>query len=99
MYDRHRVGDVRFDESYRGTQWEDTDWMWQLQQRGLRTVMTGDVTVVHDHKLSHNKWLHQNMQRFHDKWGRLPRSEDIASIEQADYDRWVAPPLPGSSSR
>ncbi len=94
VYSRARVGDQRFDEGYLGSQWEDTDWMWTIQEKGLCTVMTRDVWIIHDHALSENQWLHVNMKRFHDKWGRLPEGKDVVSISPEGYYAWEKPPLP-----
>jgi len=93
LYSRARVGDERFDEGYLGSQWEDTDWMWRVRRRGLRTVVVGGVHVVHDHNLSENRWLAENMRRFHDTWGRLPEESEAHAIALADWKAWTPPPL------
>ena len=94
LYSRERVGDERFDEGYEGSQWEDTDWMWRVKARGLRTLVVGGVRVVHDYNLRENRWLEANMRRFHERWGRLPDAADAHAIELADWRAWTRPPLP-----
>lgn len=94
LYSRQRAGDARFDEGYLGSQWEDTDWMWDLRRRGLRTVVTGDVRARHDHELSENHWLEHNAARFEAKWGRLPAPHETAAIAPAALAAWRPPPLP-----
>jgi len=94
IYSRERVGDLRFDEGYAGSQWEDTDWIWQVRQKGLRTVVVGGVRVVHDYNMRENTWLQVNMRRFHQRWGRLPGDADTHAIELADWKAWPRPPLP-----
>jgi hypothetical protein len=94
VYSRARVGDQRFDEGYLGSQWEDTDWIWRVRARGLRTVVVGGVRVVHDHRLRENRWLHENMRRFHETWGRLPSEDESHSIELEAWRGWTHPPLP-----
>jgi GT2 family glycosyltransferase len=93
LYSRERVGDLRFDEAYLGSQWEDTDWMWAVQKRGLVTLVSGDVRIVHDHTLSESQHLEANRRRFLEKWGRLPGPEDTYSISPAAFAAWRAPPL------
>ena len=93
-YSRQRVGDQRFDEEYIGSQWEDTDWMWTIQRLGLRTVMTGDVQVLHDHVLKESQWLRHNGARFLGKWGKLPDADDIASVTPEAFEGWRKPELP-----
>ena len=80
VYSRARAGDLRFDEGYLGSQWEDTDWMWALAKRGLRTVVTGDVRVAHEHVPGAHPWLEHNLRRFAAKWGRLPAADEVATI-------------------
>ncbi|MBU0755083.1 MAG: glycosyltransferase, partial [Planctomycetes bacterium] len=80
VYSRARVNDLRFDEKYQGSQWEDTDWMWQVMAMGLITVVTGDVCVIHDHALQENQWLIENMTYFNEKWGRLPAIGELCAI-------------------
>ena len=94
LYSRERVDDQRFDEDYQGSQWEDTDWVWRVRARGLRTVVVGGVRVVHDHDLRENEWLRENMRRFHAKWGRLPSESEAHAIELATWKAWPRPPLP-----
>jgi glycosyltransferase involved in cell wall biosynthesis len=94
LYTRERVDDQRFDEGYRGTQWEDTDWIWRVRARGLRTVVVGGVRVVHDYELRERQSLHENMQRFEATWGRLPTEAESHAIPLADWRAWIAPPLP-----
>ena len=94
LYSRARVEDQRFDERYQGSQWEDTDWIWRVRARGLRTVVVGGVRVVHDHQLRENKWLQENMGHFKETWGRLPREDESHSIPLESWRSWVPPPLP-----
>lgn len=94
IYSRERVGDQRFDEGYVGSQWEDTDWMWQVRKRGLRTVVVGGVRVVHDYVFREPAGLEANMRRFHERWGRLPGTADAHAIELQDWKAWTRPPLP-----
>ncbi len=94
VYSRRRVGDPRFDEAYLGSQWEDTDWMWQLRDRGFSTALTGDVHVLHEHAAKVNRWLEENMRTFHEKWGRLPAEDDIVAITREAFDAWTPEPLP-----
>ncbi len=91
MYSRARVGDTRFDERYVGSQWEDTDWMWRVQRRGLRTVVVGGVTVVHDHDLRENQWLAENRAHFEQVWGRLPGDAEAHAISREGWAAWQAP--------
>lgn len=93
-YSRSRVGDPRFDEAYLGSQWEDTDWMWELAKRGFGTALTGDVHVKHEHAEKQNRWLEENMRHFHDKWGRYPTEEEVVAITREEFDAWVREPLP-----
>ena len=93
VYSRSRVGDERFDEGYLGSQWEDTDWMWRVQRRGLRTVVVGGVQVVHEHRQSAHPWLEANMRRFLERWGRLPEEHEAHSIALADWQAWAPPPI------
>ncbi len=94
VYCRSRVGDPYFDQTYLGSQWEDTDWVWQLRERGFPTVMTGDVTVVHDHQLSENQWFFENAERFQRKWGRFPAEHEVAAITREELDA-TDPPAVG----
>ena len=48
MYDRTVVDGCEFDEEYIGSQWEDTDFMMQVKKKGLLTVASGDVWILHD---------------------------------------------------
>jgi hypothetical protein len=95
VYSRRRVNDMRFDENYLGSQWEDTDWIWQVKELGLKTLVTGDVTVVHDHQIRENQWLVENMTYFQKKWGRMPAPDDIFAITPEAFAAWKPPPLPG----
>lgn len=92
-YSRSRVNDRRFDERYLGSQWEDTDWFWSLQQQGLRAVVTGSVVIVHEVIDAERPWLAENMRAFHDKWGKLPEPGTTASIERESLEAWECPPL------
>jgi hypothetical protein len=94
LYSRERVGDQRFDEAYAGSQWEDTDWMWRVRARGLRTAAVGGIDVVHDHVQLNSGFLLQNMRHFRATWGRLPEPEETYAILPEDYRAWVPPPLP-----
>jgi GT2 family glycosyltransferase len=94
LYSRGRVEDQRFDEGYEGSQWEDTDWMWRVRRRGLRTVAVGGIDVAHDHVGVQAAFLERNMRRFHGTWGRLPEGEEIYAIRPEDYRAWRPPPLP-----
>jgi hypothetical protein len=97
LYSRARVGDQRFDEGYAGSQWEDTDWMWAVQGKGLVTLACGDVRAIHDHTLRENQHLQANMARFLEKWGKLPGPEDTYAIAPETYAAWRVPPLPGAA--
>jgi glycosyltransferase involved in cell wall biosynthesis len=94
VYSRQRVGDLRFDEGYLGSQWDDTDWMTDVRGMGLRTVVAGDVVVVHEHRLAQGHHAERNAARYRSKWGRLPGAGETAAISPADLDAWRAPPLP-----
>lgn len=98
VYSRARVHDIRFDENYQGSQWEDTDWMWQVERQGLKVGMTGDVWALHDHADSENKWLVPNAEYFRGKWGELPAEDDNVSISLEDYADWSQPLLPGTDT-
>jgi hypothetical protein len=98
VYSRSRVHDIRFDENYQGSQWEDTDWMWQVERQGLKVGMTGDVWALHDHADSENKWLVPNAEYFRGKWGELPADDDNVSISPEGYAAWSQPPLPGTDA-
>jgi len=69
-YSRKRLKDCAFDPRYEASQWEDTDFMVQVQEMGLKTVATGSVWVLHD-----NQWTghtsdtwRRNRERFARKW-------------------------------
>jgi glycosyltransferase involved in cell wall biosynthesis len=98
VYSRARVHDIPFDENYQGSQWEDTDWMWQVGRQGLKVGMTGDVWVLHDHADSENKWLFPNAEYFRTKWGELPAEDDNVSVSPEGYAGWSQPPLPGTDA-
>ena len=93
IYSRSRVGDLRFDPRFRGSQWEDTDWIWRVREQSLRTVMTGAVVVVHEHRMTQNDWLEHNRKEFREKWGRLPDSGETCAISPEQYRSWKAPAL------
>lgn len=99
VYSRRRVSDLRFDEGYVKTQWEDTDWMWRVRALGLRTIVLGGVHVVHDYQFTERPGLEANLERFRTKWGRLPSPEETPSILLEDWKAWVKPPLPGTGDR
>jgi glycosyltransferase involved in cell wall biosynthesis len=70
MYDRKKLEGCTFDEEYTGSQWEDTDFMKQVQAMGLICVASGSVWILHDNQFTEaNKevWL-QNEKRFNEKW-------------------------------
>jgi hypothetical protein len=94
LYSRARVDDQRFDEGYAGSQWEDTDWMWRVRARGLRTVAVGGIDVAHEHVQLNSGFLLENMRRFHTTWGRLPAPDETYAIEPRAYQAWRPPPLP-----
>lgn len=91
-----RITGAFFDEGYLGSQWEDTDFMWQIQKQGLITGVTGDVCVVHDHNAAENKWLKQNGEYFFGKWHAWPSEDDTFSVSPEGYAAFVPPPLPGA---
>ncbi|MEM7205300.1 MAG: glycosyltransferase [Planctomycetota bacterium] len=96
VYSRRRVNDQRFDHRYRGSQWEDTDWVWHVHQRGLRTVVCRDVHVVHEHQVGPKPHLEDNMRYFLGKWGRLPTVTECATIDRDELRAWSRPPIPGA---
>jgi hypothetical protein len=96
VFSRQRITGAFFDENYLGSQWEDTDFMWQLQELGLVTGVTGDVCVVHDHNDAENKWLKQNGEYFRGKWKRWPGDDDTFSISPESYASYRPAPLPGA---
>jgi hypothetical protein len=63
---------LRFDESYVRSQWDDVDFMFQLQELGYKTYVDGRVPFYH---FAEGKiWLNQNFTHFNEKWterGRL----------------------------
>lgn len=93
-YSRERVGDQRFDEYYRGSQWEDIDWMHTVRELGLRTVITADVVVIHDHTEAQNHWYVENGTHYHGKWLELPTENDQSPISREAHAAWKPPPLP-----
>ncbi|RKY19599.1 MAG: hypothetical protein DRQ55_10205 [Planctomycetota bacterium] len=95
-FSRQRITGAFFDENYLGSQWEDTDFMWQLHKQGLVTGVTGDVCVVHDHNDAENKWLQQNGEYFHGKWGSWPSEDDTFSISPEGYAAYRPTSLPGA---
>ena len=97
VFSRQRVTGAFFDENYQGSQWEDTDWVWQLHAMGLTTGVCGDVCVVHDHNDAENRWLKQNGEYFRGKWHRLPGDDDTLSISPEGYAAHRQPPLPGDA--
>ncbi|MFT7462402.1 MAG: hypothetical protein ACI9EF_000742 [Pseudohongiellaceae bacterium] len=99
VYSRARVHDIRFDENYLGSQWEDTDWMWQVLRQGLKVGMSGDVWALHDHADSENKWLVPNAEYFRGKWGELPADGDNVSVSPEGYAAWSQPLLPGTDAQ
>lgn len=69
-YSRERVGGLKFDEDYEGSQWEDTDWCMQVRSMGLDTVCLGNVHVLHDNGMLNGRgdvW-ERNKARFRVKW-------------------------------
>jgi glycosyltransferase involved in cell wall biosynthesis len=69
-YSRERVGGLKFDEDYEGSQWEDTDWCMQVRSMGLDTICLGNVHVLHDNGMVNGRgevW-ERNKARFRVKW-------------------------------
>ena len=95
VFSRERITGAYFDENYQGSQWEDTDFVWQLRKMGLKTGVTGDVVIVHDHNDSENRWLVQNGEYFRGKWDELPSDADTFSISPEGYAAWKAGGVPG----
>ena len=75
-----------FDEAYVRSQWEDTDFMFQVIRHGLRCVATGDVHILHENHWTNatdENWQ-RNREHFFAKW---PDFEEIrASLYGASRD-------------
>lgn len=78
LYSRERTAGCEFDPAYIESQWEDTDFMAQVQAKGLRTCATGAVHILHDNTFiregertpeKQRVWDH-NAEVFNGKWGR-----------------------------
>jgi hypothetical protein len=67
IYDREKTPIV-WDTNYQGSQWEDTDAMMQIWARGLRTVATGNVTIMHRNNWTESKHWNENKALFDKKW-------------------------------
>lgn len=69
-YSRERLGSCQFDAGYTGSQWEDTDFMVQVHEKGLKTYALGDVWVLHDNNWTGHtpKTWESNQKRFSKKW-------------------------------
>lgn len=72
MYDRERVGDCKFDEEYVASQWEDTDFMRQVEAKGLRCYCMGDVWILHEMNLTqaNQEVWDKNKAHYQSKWER-----------------------------
>ena len=70
MYDKTRLNGCKFDERYKGALVEDTDFMYQVQSSGLKTVVNGSVVVIHEaNKTNVEDDAHAaNMKLFNSKW-------------------------------
>lgn len=84
VYDRTKVP-AEFDEGYEGSQWEDTDFMVQVQQLGLKTVATGDVHIIHDNPFFRQEMTEEkkevwnrNRARFVSKWPKVAAEMGIS---------------------
>lgn len=66
-YFRSRCRDARFNEKYRGSGGEDTDWMQQVKHLGRRVVVYGGVTITH-HGVGRNM-AQENRALYQRKWG------------------------------
>jgi glycosyltransferase involved in cell wall biosynthesis len=78
LYSRSRVRGCRFDDRYVRSQWEDSDFMLQVLQAGLRCVATGSVTVLHENHLTRatdESWV-ENRKYFFSKWPRFEAIRD-----------------------
>ena len=68
-----RDNDIRFDEAYVGSGWEDTDYCAQLRQRypqGLWMICE-DVQMIHVHEMKNQRQhLDANRARYESKWGK-----------------------------
>lgn len=89
-YSREKLGeDVVFDDHYVGSQWEDTDFMVQVHEKGLKTYGLGAVHIIHDNNWTGhtNETWKQNMDYFSEKW---PKWADMLGLGPAE----VSTPTP-----
>jgi glycosyltransferase involved in cell wall biosynthesis len=78
LYSRSRAEGCAFDEIYERSQWEDTDFMLQLMEKGLRCVADGGVHVLHENHFTNcddASW-DRNRQRFLRKWPNIQEVRD-----------------------
>ena len=70
LFDRERVTGCVFDEEYLGSQWEDTDFVMQVKAKGLSTLVTGSVWILHDNEFTNGRGDNyvKNKARFKSKW-------------------------------
>ena len=71
MYDPTRMNGCAFDEGYIASQWEDTDFMRQIEVAGLTNVCTGDVWILHEMNLTQANGVvwNTNKEYYTKKWG------------------------------
>jgi GT2 family glycosyltransferase len=72
MYDRKRLEGCAFDETYEGSLVEDTDFVYQVKAKGLMTVATGDVVILHECNAtqSNPEVYEKNLGHFRTKWSK-----------------------------
>lgn len=85
---RDRIEGCQFDPEYETSQWEDTDFMIQVQRKGLQTMAYGAVWVLHDHGkkgfFRDKEWKEsweRNRLKFVDKWPEEARKFGLTKVK------------------
>lgn len=63
-----RLPGVGFDDNYLGSQWEDTDYCYEVRRAGYRILQNNQVQVVHFNEEKNSEHSH-NRAYFNRKWG------------------------------
>lgn len=84
LYSKSRVttkdkGGPVFDIHYEASQWEDTDFMAQVLERGLKTYCAGSVWILHDNNWTEHtdETWERNRERFKKKWPEWSKQFDL----------------------
>jgi hypothetical protein len=64
-----RIDNVEFDPIYQGSQWEDTDYCYQVRRAGYRVVQNNGVYAIHYTQTRNAS--NNNAAIFHAKWSKL----------------------------